>query len=514
MNLKKLATGMLCMFLAMFSTMAFAQSKEITGKVTDSKDGTAIAGISVQGVTASGKKIGTATSSDGTFKLSSADGIVKVTLTGVGFDRQEVNVTGKTDVAVLMEASNTSLNEVVVIGYGTARKKDLTGAVSTVQAKDFNKGTYTSADQLIQGKVAGVQMINNSGAPGGASTVKIRGNSTPEVAKKSYTIKFVKKVGVLGMGKAKKWVLNANAFDKSLLRNKLVFDFASLIGLEYTPESTFADVWLNGKFIGNYLLSELVEVSPSRVNIDTDKGDFLIEREAERVSEGITYLTTPIFGSRFGVNEPEDITKEQLMVLTNFLEKVEMAIQARDWELFASYVDEKSYIDYYILSELFKVVDFDYASTRFYIKNNKLYAGPTWDYDLSSGNADDNFYYNYNYHEGFGSDSSYIGLWCNANLYRYCYEFPEFTAALRVRYKELQEVIKNLYEDNSIGTNQIDFLLEKNGKSFASNYNKAGWTFTQDFILERIPETTYEQNVEYLRGGLKKRNEFLLNSFE
>jgi len=178
MNLKKLATGMLCMFLAMFSTMAFAQSKEITGKVTDSKDGTAIAGISVQGVTASGKKIGTATSSDGTFKLSSADGIVKVTLTGVGFDRQEVNVTGKTDVAVLMEASNTSLNEVVVIGYGTARKKDLTGAVSTVQAKDFNKGTYTSADQLIQGKVAGVQMINNSGAPGGASTVKIRGNST------------------------------------------------------------------------------------------------------------------------------------------------------------------------------------------------------------------------------------------------------------------------------------------------------------------------------------------------
>jgi len=347
-----------------------------------------------------------------------------------------------------------------------------------------------------------------------SATIKIRGNSTPEVAKKSYTIKFVKKVGVLGMGKAKKWVLNANAFDKSLLRNKLVFDFASLIGLEYTPESTFADVWLNGKFIGNYLLSELVEVSPSRVNIDTDKGDFLIEREAERVSEGITYLTTPIFGSRFGVNEPEDITKEQLMVLTNFLEKVEMAIQARDWELFASYVDEKSYIDYYILSELFKVVDFDYASTRFYIKNNKLYAGPTWDYDLSSGNADDNFYYNYNYHEGFGSDSSYIGLWCNANLYRYCYEFPEFTAALRVRYKELQEVIKNLYEDNSIGTNQIDFLLEKNGKSFASNYNKAGWTFTQDFILERIPETTYEQNVEYLRGGLKKRNEFLLNSFE
>ena len=178
MNLKKLATGIICMCLAMFSTMAFAQNKEFKGKVTDSKDGSVIAGISVQGITVSGKKVGTATSTDGTFNLSTADGIVKVILSGAGFDKMEVYVNGKSEVAVSMVSSNTSLNEVVVIGYGTARKKDLTGAVSTVQAKDFNKGTYTSADQLIQGKVAGVQMINNSGAPGGASTVKIRGNST------------------------------------------------------------------------------------------------------------------------------------------------------------------------------------------------------------------------------------------------------------------------------------------------------------------------------------------------
>ena len=178
MNLKKLATGIICMCLAKFSTMAFAQNKEFKGKVTDSKDGSVIAGISVQGITVSGKKVGTATSTDGTFNLSTADGIVKVILSGAGFDKMEVYVNGKSEVAVSMVSSNTSLNEVVVIGYGTARKKDLTGAVSTVQAKDFNKGTYTSADQLIQGKVAGVQMINNSGAPGGASTVKIRGNST------------------------------------------------------------------------------------------------------------------------------------------------------------------------------------------------------------------------------------------------------------------------------------------------------------------------------------------------
>lgn len=342
--------------------------------------------------------------------------------------------------------------------------------------------------------------------------IKLRGNSTMEVAKKSYTLKLSQKADVLGMGKAKKWVLNANAFDKTLLRNKLVFDFASTIGLKYTPASAFADVWLNGTYLGNYLISELVEVSPSRVDIEEDKGDYLIELEDERITPGMTYFNTPIYGYRFGVTEPEDITDEQLQELKGFLEKVETAIDARDWSLLTTYVDEKSYIDFYILSEVFKVVDFDYSSTRFYIKDNKLYAGPPWDYDLSSGNADKDFYYDYNYPPGVGEDSS-SGLWCIGNLYSYCYEFPEFREALSKRYLELSDTIANLYEDNSLGTNQIDLLMEKYKPSFDRNFTLAGWTFTQDFILERIPEADYLQNVQYLRDWLKKRNEFLKNSW-
>lgn len=340
--------------------------------------------------------------------------------------------------------------------------------------------------------------------------IKVRGNSTAEVAKKSYTIKLSEKQDVLGMGKAKKWVLNANAFDKSLLRNKLALDFASAIGLDYVPACTFADVWLNGSYIGNYLLSELVEVSPSRVDINTDSGDYLIELEVERNQPGTTYFRTPIFGYRFGVTEPKDLSDEQLAGLTGFLEKVETAIEARNWESFCKYVDIKSYIDFYILSEVFKVVDFDYSSTRFYIKNNILYAGPPWDYDLSSGNADRDFYFAYNYPIDSEPNTSYNGLWCNANLYLYCYEFPEFKDAFRKRYIELQELITNLYEDNSIGTSQIDGLLVKYKSSFDRNYSIAGWTLTKEFMLERNPDSTYQQNVEYLRDWLKKRNEFLL----
>src|SRR5690606_355727 len=77
-----------------------------------------------------------------------------------------------------LTSSGESLDEVVVIGYGTARRRDLTGSVASVQAKDFNKGVIVAPDQLIQGRTAGVMVISNTGKPGGASTVRIRGNSS------------------------------------------------------------------------------------------------------------------------------------------------------------------------------------------------------------------------------------------------------------------------------------------------------------------------------------------------
>ena len=80
------------------------------------------------------------------------------------------------DVALVI--NNTSLGEVVVIGYGTSRKKDLTGSITTVSSKDFQKGNITTPEQLIAGKVAGVSIISNGGQPGQGSTIRIRGGSS------------------------------------------------------------------------------------------------------------------------------------------------------------------------------------------------------------------------------------------------------------------------------------------------------------------------------------------------
>ena len=165
-------TVMFLMVVLGCTSLGFAQNT-VTGKVTD-KNGEPQSGVSVS---VQGTKNATATDAGGNYTLSNVASNATIVFSGAGITNFQEKLNGRTSVNAEVETAASNLSEVVVIGYGTVRKKDLTGAVTSVQAKDFNKGTYTSADQLIQGKVAGVQMINNSGTPGGATTVKIRGAS-------------------------------------------------------------------------------------------------------------------------------------------------------------------------------------------------------------------------------------------------------------------------------------------------------------------------------------------------
>ena len=177
MTLKRLLTASMMLLLTLtFALASYAQEKVISGKVTDAKDGSPIAGASV--VPSGSNAGGTVTGADGTFRISVASNVTALTISYVGFGTQDISIIGKTAVDVSLSSSGSNLNEVVVVGYGTARRKDITGSVASVKARDFNQGVLTAPDQLIQGKVAGVQVINNTGAPGGATTVRIRGISS------------------------------------------------------------------------------------------------------------------------------------------------------------------------------------------------------------------------------------------------------------------------------------------------------------------------------------------------
>lgn len=161
--------------LVLVAQVSLAQNKVVTGKVTDSRDGTPLRGASV---TAKGSRTGTQTDGDGAFSLTVDNSVTALLISTVGFTQQEVSIEGKTSVDVALVVNNAALGEVVVIGYGTARRKDLTGAITTVTTKDFNKGPLTSPEQLINGKVAGVQITAPSGAPGAGGRIRVRGTSS------------------------------------------------------------------------------------------------------------------------------------------------------------------------------------------------------------------------------------------------------------------------------------------------------------------------------------------------
>lgn len=174
MNMRKLLYSVGLPVLLLFSFVSFAQDKVITGRVTDST-GNGIANVSVTVKGQPGR--GTTTASNGSFSLAVPSNSTTLIFSSVGYGTTEAAIAGNS-VNVTLQAAASDLNAVVVIGYGTARKRDLTGSVTAITSKDFNKGAIITPEQLIAGKVAGVQITSNGGAPGAGSTIRIRGGAS------------------------------------------------------------------------------------------------------------------------------------------------------------------------------------------------------------------------------------------------------------------------------------------------------------------------------------------------
>lgn len=375
----------------------------------------------------------------------------------------------------------------------------------------LTKADYVTAKIAVVSKDGTVQLEDTEGQ------VKLRGNSTSKAEKKPVNIKFSSKQSVLGMDAGKKWCILANAFDKTLIRNKLCFDLGDKMGLSFISQSRFIDLFYNGELLGSYLITEPVDPGTGKVEIEEEGSDFMIEIERERYEEDVKYVYTKN-GVRFAVNVPEEPTSKQLTNIENYLKNVEAAFKTYKMSEYEKYIDVDSFVNYYIVCEIFKAVDFNYSSTRFYVKDNKMYAGPLWDVDLSSGNASSEFYKDY-YTDGV----SYKDLFCTEmKWYGYLIKSDEFVAKVKARLKEMMPVIENMYKTNSKGTNQIDSLLASFGNSFNRNYASvenggAGWSLTKRYSTADNPKgleflnhpVTYSANVEMLRTWLQNRVNYL-----
>ncbi|MEL7147931.1 MAG: SusC/RagA family TonB-linked outer membrane protein, partial [Bacteroidota bacterium] len=151
----------------------YAQSRTVSGKVTDS-NGEGLIGVNVL---IKGTLTGVATDVDGNYSIEANDGDVLV-FSYIGFSTQEITVGAQAIIDILLEEDYGELDEVVVIGYGTTKKSDLTGSVAAIDTKDFNKGQINTTQQLLTGRVAGLSVTPGNGEPGGGATIRIRGGSS------------------------------------------------------------------------------------------------------------------------------------------------------------------------------------------------------------------------------------------------------------------------------------------------------------------------------------------------
>ncbi|RYE22745.1 MAG: SusC/RagA family TonB-linked outer membrane protein, partial [Sphingobacteriaceae bacterium] len=174
MHFKKVQKLIYFAFFCLFTLPVLAQTKVVTGKVTDAKDNSPLIGVSV---VAAGSSTGTATDVTGNFRITVPQSATAIIFTYIGYTRKQIAITGST-LNVTMDAAGNSLNEVLVVGYGTVRKKDATGAVVKVSSGDFVQGVTTNPLQQLQGKAPGVVVTTFDGDPNSNPTVRIRGTAS------------------------------------------------------------------------------------------------------------------------------------------------------------------------------------------------------------------------------------------------------------------------------------------------------------------------------------------------
>jgi TonB-linked SusC/RagA family outer membrane protein len=172
MNLRKLLYAIGVPLLLLLSVACQAQDKIITGKVTDAYGkGVSNVSVTVKGQTSRG----TTTAEDGSFSISVPSNASTLIFSSVGFTAQEISVAGKSTASVSLQPTSGSMNEVVVIGYGTQRRREVTGAISKVTSEQLNVSPVPSFEAALQGKAPGVQIIQGNGLAGSGSVVRIRG---------------------------------------------------------------------------------------------------------------------------------------------------------------------------------------------------------------------------------------------------------------------------------------------------------------------------------------------------
>lgn len=284
--------------------------------------------------------------------------------------------------------------------FGQSQLSDL----PTLYLTTDNNRTINDRETWVPGSLKVVAGEDVPGLYDGRMEIRGRGNSTWPAPKKPYRIKLDSKFNLLGMpSKAKNWVLLANYFDNTLLRSALAFEISKFLGFEYTCAYRFVDVFLNGSYIGNYTLTDHVQVENNRVEVeelnasDTNlpviSGGYFVQEELYAPEEDGYFQTS--HAGKYDVKYPDsdDINNQQREYIRNYIKDYENRVFSANFldpvTGYNAVVDRTSQVNWQIANELIGNPD-AYLSVYLFKKRNdpKLYFGPVWDNDLAFNNTD------------------------------------------------------------------------------------------------------------------------------
>ncbi len=340
---------------------------------------------------------------------------------------------------------------------------------------------------------SGHAILNNGGTITdlGNLEIKGRGNTTWNLMqKKPYTLKFDNKKQFLGMKPHKRWVLLANYADKTLLRTTFAFNLGLSVfsNLKWTPASRMVEVVLNNEYIGVYQIVEQIRIDNNRVDIDLDKGEFLLEVNA-RLDEKFNFTTAREVP--FSLKEPEEPDASQFDTIKSKIQEIEDVIYSDNFtdtiSGYTKYIDVNSFIDWYLINEVTKNNDaLFFSSVYMYYKDNLLYMGPLWDFDISSGNIDYN---------GCDNPENY---WVkNAKWIQRLFDDSLFVQKVKIRWNETKYELLNEIADISFNAS----LLNN-----AANNNFKRWDILNTYVWpNRVVKGSYNGEVNELIDWLTMR---------
>jgi len=392
-----------------------------------------------------------------------------------------------------------------------------------------SKSSYLSADMTIFDSEINPYGI---GLYSGKISIKGRGNSSLGMPKRSYNIQTEDKVMMLDMARSRDWMLAANYSDKSLMRNYIAFELYRDMGAAFSPRFKFVDLIFNGDYVGTYCIGERIKIDVGRLDLpkikatetvktnkkgitevipptsgDDLSGSYILEvNSTDKYSKDeIIFETKRINWNRahfFSIKQPgaKNMTEEAYNFISKYVNDAEDALfgdNFKDLEKgYRKYMETSTFIDWYIINELFKQVDAGFHSSVYLYKprGEKLCMGPIWDFDLGAGNAD------------YGGCDNPEGWYVrNSEWFRRLFEDERFVAEFTARWNDVKD---NLLGKTFDRINETAKLIDK---SQAMNFAK--WRILGVYVWPNAGDvqsrTTYASEIEYLKEWLTARIEWM-----